>query len=409
MTINNLKPALELWDNGFNVIPVKSKPITPTPENPSEDKGLFKQPLISWKKYQDNRVSREDLYKWYEESPYLNVGIITNGLVIVDADKDEAVLWCHENLSTPVVSKTAKGKHYYFSKPQDFQISNSVNSELGIDIRATGGFVVAPPSVHGSGLVYRWASSVTPKLAEIPEMSREEFEVLQEHLSLNGKCTSPHRNQNQFLIKTQKFQVSKDFLSPVEVGGRNDSLARLTGSLLGRGFSVDQIHHETTKWNQKNTSPLSEDEMRRTVESIINTDDKKNPLKHLTDTSGDEYPEKTLKELNVYAQKGQRGCAELLLKRFKDETLYNHVTKEWLKYDNGVWVKDSISNISWRSQEFLLNVFSKSTHLAVGQEFRLKQLALDDSQNEQELKKKLPNTKNMLRILISQKRLLLIR
>ena len=221
--------------------------------------------------------------------------------------------------------------------------------------------------------------------------------------------TSPHRNQNQFLIKTQKFQVSKDFLSPVEVGGRNDSLARLTGSLLGRGFSVDQIHHETTKWNQKNTSPLSEDEMWRTVESMIRTDDKRNPLKHLTDTSGDEYPEKTLKELNVYAQKGERGCAELLLKKFKDETLYNHVTKEWLKYDNGVWVKDSISNISWRSQEFLLNVFSKSAHLAVGQEFRLKQLALDDSQNEQELKKKLTNTKNMLRILISQKRLLLIK
>ena len=46
MTINNLKPALELWDNGFNVIPVKSKPIPPTPENPSEDKGLFKQPQL---------------------------------------------------------------------------------------------------------------------------------------------------------------------------------------------------------------------------------------------------------------------------------------------------------------------------------------------------------------------------
>ena len=152
-------------------------------------------------------------------------------------------------------------------------------------------------------MVYRWASSVTPKLAEIPEMSREEFEVLQEHLSLNGKCTSPHRNQNQFLIQTQNFQVSKDFFSPVEVGRRNDSLARLTGSLLGRGFPVDQIHHETTKWNQKNTSPLSEDEMKRTVESIISTDDKRNPLKHLTDTSGDEYPEKILKELNVYAKK----------------------------------------------------------------------------------------------------------
>ena len=89
MTINNLKPALELWDNGFNVIPVKSDPITPTPENPSEDKGLFKEPLISWKKYQDSRVSREDLYIWYEESPYLNVGIITNPELFLYCDQQD--------------------------------------------------------------------------------------------------------------------------------------------------------------------------------------------------------------------------------------------------------------------------------------------------------------------------------
>ena len=30
MTINNLQSALELWDNGFNIIPIKSDPITPT-------------------------------------------------------------------------------------------------------------------------------------------------------------------------------------------------------------------------------------------------------------------------------------------------------------------------------------------------------------------------------------------
>ena len=389
MTINNLKPALELWDNGFNVIPVKSKPITPTPENPSEDKGLFKQPLISWKKYQDTRVSREDLYKWYEESPYLNVGIITNGLVIVDADKDEAVLWCHENLSTPVVSKTAKGKHYYFSKPQDFQISNSVNSELGIDIRATGGFVVAPPSVHGSGLVYRWASSVTPKLAEIPEMSREEFEVLQEHLSLNGKCTSPHRNQNQFLIQTQNSQVSKDFFSPVEVGGRNDSLARLTGSLLGRGFPVDQIHLETTKWNNNNPIPLSEEERMNTVESIIRTNDRENILKIITGTSGDQYPSETLNILHKIVSRGERGSAEILLDQFKDVTLYNHDSKEWLKYDNGVWIKDSIKNITWRSQEFLLEVFSKSAQLSFGIEYRFRQNAFHDSEDNSGLNKEI--------------------
>ena len=120
---------------------------------------------------------------------------------------------------------------------------------------------------------------------------------------------------------------------------------------------------------------------------MISTDDRRNPLKHLTDTSGDEYPAKTLKVLYEYSQRGERGCAELLLKRFKDETLYNHDTKEWLKYDNGVWVKDSISNITWRSQKFLLEVFPEVARLAEGQEFRLKQLARDDSDNEQEFKR----------------------
>ena len=114
---------------------------------------------------------------------------------------------------------------------------------------------------------------------DIPEMSLAEYEVLQELLNPNEKCISPHRNQNQFLTQIQNSQVSKDFFSSVEVGGRNDSLASLTGSLLGRGFPVDQIHHETTKWNQKNTSPLSDDEMWRTVESMISTDDKRNPPK----------------------------------------------------------------------------------------------------------------------------------
>ena len=121
---------------------------------------------------------------------------------------------------------------------------------------------------------------------------------------------------------------------------------------------------------------------------MISTDDRRNPLKHLTDTSGDEYPSITLKVLYEYSQRGERGCAELVLKRFKDETLYNHNTKEWLKYKNGVWVKDSISNIKWRSQEFLLYIFTKIAHLAEAQEFRLKQLARVESDNELELKKR---------------------
>ena len=45
MTINNLQSALELWDNGFNLFPIKSIPNHPTLDNPSENKDFFSTTL----------------------------------------------------------------------------------------------------------------------------------------------------------------------------------------------------------------------------------------------------------------------------------------------------------------------------------------------------------------------------
>ena len=201
--VDNLEAAIDLWEKGFNVIPLRSSNPLPTPEEPSDDFSIFKKPLVKWKKYQNKRLSLEELKRYFERKPFLNLGIITNGLVIIDADNQKAVGWCDINLDTPVVSITAKGKHYYFSKPQDFQISNSVNSELGIDIRSTGGFVVAPPSVHGSGIIYRWVSAHAPELKDVPELGNAEIAVLQEQLSLSEKCISPNRSHSKNLFKNK--------------------------------------------------------------------------------------------------------------------------------------------------------------------------------------------------------------
>ena len=63
MTINNLQSSLELWDNGFNIIPIKSDPITPTPENSAKDFRNFKTPLGKWQQYQTKREDREVVKK----------------------------------------------------------------------------------------------------------------------------------------------------------------------------------------------------------------------------------------------------------------------------------------------------------------------------------------------------------
>ena len=66
MTINNLPFALELWDNGFNIITIKIDPITPTPNNPADDFQIIKIPFGKWQKCQINIASIEEVKKLFE-------------------------------------------------------------------------------------------------------------------------------------------------------------------------------------------------------------------------------------------------------------------------------------------------------------------------------------------------------
>ena len=100
---------------------------------------------------------------------------------------------------------------------------------------------------------------------DIPEMSLAEYQVLQELFNPTQKYTTPHRKLYQNSVKNLKSASPQNFYSPAEVGGRNDALTSQTGSLLGRGFSVNQIHQHTIDWNMTNPSPLSEEERFRTV------------------------------------------------------------------------------------------------------------------------------------------------
>ena len=65
MTINNLPSALELWDNGFNIIPINSSIIPPSLESPAKDARNYKKPLGKWQKYQTERESRGLVQNWF--------------------------------------------------------------------------------------------------------------------------------------------------------------------------------------------------------------------------------------------------------------------------------------------------------------------------------------------------------
>ena len=158
--MSNKENALSYLKQGLSVIPVTSpQMISPdTPEKEMIEK--CKRPLISWKDYQTRLPTEEEVCQWFDQYPNANIGIVTgkiSNLVVFDLDSTDAVEYAEAEggfPDTPKV-KTGKGYHVYMRHP-GFEIRNSVNKKLDIDIRADGGFVVAPPSIHGSGRQYQW-------------------------------------------------------------------------------------------------------------------------------------------------------------------------------------------------------------------------------------------------------------
>lgn len=143
--MNTLETAAAWLQNGIAVIPCLARSKVPA--------------LDSWREYQERLPTMRELGRWFAHDGY-NLAIITGwrGLVVVDFDDlgiygrwlaglDGRALAA---LTTYQV-KTRRGMHLYFYV--DEPAHNAHND--GWDVKAAGGYVLAPPSVHPSGHVYR--------------------------------------------------------------------------------------------------------------------------------------------------------------------------------------------------------------------------------------------------------------
>jgi Virulence-associated protein E-like domain/Bifunctional DNA primase/polymerase, N-terminal/Primase C terminal 2 (PriCT-2) len=154
-----LAAALGYADRGWDVFPA-----------PPGQKKSYKSAEYSngakWGKTRDPEQIRRDFDRW----PKANVGIPTGAdagfwVVELDTPKGHAVDGIaamraleaqHGPLPPTLMAESPSGSlHHYFKWP-DVVIKNSTSGIApGIDVRAQGGMVIAPPSVRGDGS-YRW-------------------------------------------------------------------------------------------------------------------------------------------------------------------------------------------------------------------------------------------------------------
>ena len=118
----------------------------------------------------DASAGEDVVARWWRRWPGANVGLRTgDGLVVVDVDPAHggieslaAIEADHGPLpATATVRTGSGGLHLYFRHDGPLRNSAGVLGP-GLDVRADGGYVIAPPSWHMAGAPYRWTSTMPP-------------------------------------------------------------------------------------------------------------------------------------------------------------------------------------------------------------------------------------------------------
>ncbi len=210
--------------------------------------------------FKDATVDPDRIRQWFGNEPY-NLGIVTgspSGFFVLDRDdKDggDSTLKAWESqygrLPTTVIQHTGNGVHYLFAMPEGVDVRNSQKKlGRGIDIRGTGGYICAAPSIHFNGKHYRWDDGGfmdRNRIATAPNWLLEKFVA-------TGSANSASSVQplNSDLI------VPGGFVLPERVAdgeGRESIILSFAGRLRAGGMDQATIEHILLDYNKLRIDP----------------------------------------------------------------------------------------------------------------------------------------------------------
>lgn len=240
-----LTAALKLAQQGFHILPLR----------PGD-----KRPLTTHG-FKDAQPDQQLIKDWWKEWPDANIGIATGSVsaaVVIDIDprnKGDQTLMFLEELYGPlprtVESRTGGGGRHLFFKYPDTPIKSRANGiGQGLDVKANGGYIVAPPSIHPNGEPYSWLPNRTPGEIDIAEAPDWLLDRLRTPASdKNGKSTTD--------------------AEPIVEGVRNRTLTSLAGSMRRPGMSEQEILAALRQVNQDRCiPPLDDDELKTIAHSV---------------------------------------------------------------------------------------------------------------------------------------------
>ncbi len=307
----------ELWTyslRGWRVFPVHSVRNGRCDCGDPNCKSPGKHPIGSLVPHgvKDATCDLDQIAGWWTMQPEANVGIATgreSGLVVLDIDPrhggddslHDLVMQYGRLPDTLEVLTGGGGRHLYFKYPAGAQYLKSGAGVLGagLDIRADGGYVVAPPSNHVSGNPYLWEASSDPENDEPADLPGWLLNLL------TGGQTSPNGHKPNGAIPQ---------------GQRNTTLTSEAGKMRRAGLDEQAILAALRAINQQQCKPpLDDAEVQRIAASVC----RYQPGYALTDG----------------------GNAEFFADRYANQVCYRHDIRRWYVWRSPVWRPDTDGEI----------------------------------------------------------------
>lgn len=247
-----LQYALAYIKKGFAVFPLYPKSKMPITANG----------------FKNASTNEMQVRKWWKEHPNANVGIATGAmsgnLVVIDFDIDEdkgingyhAFLdYCRERKitfpETITVITGRGGYHFYYRYDSNIVLNCRTGVIEGVDIRADGGYVVAPGSIHANGNKYEFENDFND--CQLEECTKDVIDFI------NYKTKS----------ESEKFHLPEI----VPEGMRNATFYKLACSLQASGLSDETITEMVIKEANSRCAPaMSNDdfkELEKTIKSAL--------------------------------------------------------------------------------------------------------------------------------------------
>lgn len=256
-------------DNGWKIFPIKSRdklPLFPAAHQKDD-------PLRSTCKGECGKLGHglNDATKeinlfngWLEMYPDMNIGLVAgkeSGFFVIDIDAGHGGMESLQEIeskygalpATPRAKTGGGGVHILFKYPSGVDVRNVQTSGKigkGIDVRGQGGYIVAPPSVHPSGVQYAWDKDFAPSKTPLADAPKWLLDLL---------TSAP----------VEQVAVLQEDKSAIPNGGRNNTLTSLAGAMRRKGMSDAAIYQALLIENkQKCIPPLADHEVKMIADSV---------------------------------------------------------------------------------------------------------------------------------------------